>query len=146
MIRLTLLVAATLFATPLVAAQEQEQAYIYVRYNDANGASVRHKLDCLDSECKLSIKSEVRSMSLSAVEKKELLDALQAELDQFHIATDTASSDNLMKVKFKYDSPGKRVEIERRLPADKPADLTPEMLRVIETHLELDLSRPVLSR
>lgn len=145
MIRVTLLalVAATFFATPLAA---QEQAYVYVRYNDANGASVRHKLDCLDSNCKLEIQTEERSISLSAVERKELLDALQAELGQFYIADDTASSDKLMKVKLKYDSPMKRVEIERRLPADKPADLTPEMLRVIEMHLDLDLSRPVSSR
>ena len=47
MLKTVLLVVASLFAATLVA---QEQAYIYVSYKDATGASFRHKLDCLDSK------------------------------------------------------------------------------------------------
>lgn len=137
----TVLLAASLFAVPLLA---QEQVYIYVSYKDVKGTSYRHKLDCVDSKCKLNIKDEERSSSLSTVQKTELLDALQAEAKQFVVAADSASSDKLMKVKFRYDTPKKRLVIERRLPADQPADLTPGMLQVIKAHLDLDLSSPVL--
>ena len=138
-----LVVVASLFAAPVLA---QEQVYIYVSYKDAKGASSRHKLDCLDSKCKVNIKAEELTISLSAAQKKELLDALQAESKQFVVAADSATSDNLMKVKLRYDTPRKRLSIARRLPSDKPADLTPGMIQVIKTHLDLDLSNPVLPR
>ena len=137
------LLVACLFAAPLFA---QEQVYIYVSYKDAKGASFRHKLECVDSKCKVNIKEEERSISLSAAQKKELLDALQAESKQFVVAADSAASDNLMKVKLRYDTPRKRLSIARRLPSDKPADLTPGMIQVIKTHLDLDLSNPVLPK
>lgn len=140
MTRAAVLFAAGLFAAPLLA---QEQAYIYVKYKDAAGASVRHKLDCLDAKCKLEVKTGEREISLTAKQKKALLDALQAESKQFFVAADPSSGDNLVKVKLRYDTPGKRLEIERRLPAEKPAGLTPEMLNVIRTHFDLDLSKPV---
>ncbi len=138
--RKAMLLAATLFAAPVLA---QEQVYIYVSYKDATGASSRHKLDCIDAKCKVNIKAEERSISLSATQKKELLDALQAESKQFVVAADSAASDSLMKVKLRYDTPRKRLQIARRLPSDKPADLTPGMLQVIKAHLDLDLTKPV---
>lgn len=143
MIKTAVLVAASLFAAPLLA---QEQVYIYVSYKDANGASFRHKLDCVDSECKVNVKEEERSISLSAAQHKELLDALQAESKQFLVAADPSLIGNLMKVKLRYDTPRKRLQIERRMPGDKPADVTSELRQVIKTHLDLDLSKPVLPK
>jgi len=143
MVRTAVLISASLFAAHLLA---QEQVYIYVSYKDAKGASSRHKLDCLDSKCKVSVKSADRSISLSDDQKKALLGALQAESKQFVVATDSASSDSRLKVKLRYDTPGKRLEITRRLPVDKPADLAPELVQVIKTHLDLDLSKPVSPR
>ncbi len=143
MLKTVLLVVASLFAATLVA---QEQAYIYVSYKDATGASFRHKLDCLESKCKVEIKTNERHINLSAAQTIALLEALQAEAKQFVVATDSASSDILMKVKLRYDTPRKRLVIERRLPADQPADLTPEMLHIIKTYLELDLSKPMLPK
>ena len=141
MIRPTVLLACSLFAAPLLA---QEQIYIHVSYKDSKGASVRHKLDCVDFKCKVNVKEKDRSVSLSAAQKKGLLDALQAESKQFVVAADSTASDNLLKVKLRYQTPKKRLQITRRLPGDKPADLTQGMLQVIKTHLDLDLSNPVL--
>ena len=143
MIRTVVLVAAALFAAPLVA---QEEAYIYVSYKDSTGASVRHKLNCLDAQCKVDVNKEERHFRLSTAQRKALLDALQAEAKQFVVAADSASSGKLMKVKLRYDTPRKRLSIERRLPDDKPAGLTPEMLQVIKTHLALDLSKPAVPK
>ena len=143
MIRTVVLIAASLFATPIVA---QEQVYIYVKYKDTTGTSSRHRLDCIDLQCKVSVKSEERSIVLSEDQQRELLSALQAEAKQFVVKADSASSDQLVKVKLRYDAPRKRLQIERRLPADKPAELTPEMIQVIKTHLDLDLTNPVSPR
>lgn len=143
MTRTVVLIAASLFAIPLFA---QEQVYIYVKYKDATGTSSRHQLDCIDLKCKASVQSEERFITLSEDQQKELLGALQAEVKQFVVKADSASSDQLVKVKLRYDTPRKRLQIERRLPADKPVELTPEMIQVIKTHLELDLTNPVSPR
>jgi hypothetical protein len=140
MTRIVAIIAAALFATSLVA---QERVYVYVKFKDATGASSRHRLDCLDLQCKLSVKSDERPIVLSADQQRELLSALQAEARQFVVAPDSASRDQLLKVKFRYDTPTKRLEIERRLPADKPAELAPEMIRIVKTLLDLNLSEPV---
>jgi hypothetical protein len=143
MTRIAAIIAAALFAPPLVA---QERVYVYVKFKDATGTSSRHRLDCIDLQCKLSVKSDERSIVLSADQQRELLSALQAEAKQFVVTPDSASSDQLLKVKFRYDTPTKRLEIERRLPADKPAELAPEMIRIVRTLLDLDLSEPVSPR
>jgi hypothetical protein len=142
MIRTFVCIVASLFATALVA---QEQVYIYVKYRDATGTFSRYKLDCIDLKCTLSAKSVDRSIVLSEDQQKELLGALQAECKQFVVADDAASTDHLVKVKLRYDTPTKRLEIEQRLPADKPAELAPEMIGVIKTYLDLDLSEPLSS-
>jgi len=139
-IRTAILVAASLVAAPLAA---QEEVYVYISYKDAKGAFSRHKLDCVDSKCKVTIKSAERSITLTNNQKKELLTAVQTESKQFVVAPDSASSDPSVKVKLRYDTPGKRLEIERRLPVDKPADLAPGMIQVIKAHLDLDLSKPL---
>lgn len=140
MIKTAVLVAAGLAAAPLLA---QEQLYVYIKYKDATGASVRYRLDCLDADCKVDTKTGERRFSLATDRKNELLDALQAESKHFFAADDPSSGDDLVKVKLRYDTPGKRLEIERRLPREKPADLTPEMLQVIKAHFDLDFSKPV---
>jgi hypothetical protein len=139
--RIAVLFTAGLFAMPLLG---QEQIYLYVSYQDAKGMSLRHKLDCLDVACTLEINASQRRLQLSAEQRQQLLSALQAESQQFRVAIDPPVSDRLIKVKLRYDAPMKRLEIERRLPADQPADLTSEMLQAIKTHLEIDLAQPLL--
>jgi hypothetical protein len=141
--RIAVLFAAGLFAAPLPA---QERIYLYVSYRDASGTSLRHKLECLDTACKLEINHSERNVRLSAEQKQRLLQALQAESQQFKVAMGAAVSDKRTKVKFRYDTPTQRLEIERRLPADQPAELTPQMLQAIKTHLALDLTQPVMTR
>lgn len=139
-LRTAVLVAAGLLAAPLLA---QEQVYVYVSYKDPSGASFRHKLDCLDSKCQASTNQVRRPIGLSDEQRRELLDALQAESKRFAVRADASATDAL-KVKLRYDSPGNRLSIERRLPGDKPADLAPGMIQVIKAHLGLDLSNPLL--
>ena len=141
MTRTAILLILGLFSAPLLA---QEQIYVYVKYKDAKGGYVRHKIDCLDSACKVVVKTQQRQTNLSAEQKKALLEALQAESRRFVAAAEAVSSSNQVKVKLRYDSPGKRLVIERRLPAERPAALSPKMLQVIKAHLELDLSEPLL--
>lgn len=141
MTRGAVLVAAALFAAPLFA---QEEIYLYVRHRDAAGESARYKLKCLDASCRVETKTGKREVSLTTEQRKGLLDALQAETKQLVIAADPAAADEQTKVKLRYATPMKRLEIERRMPAGKPVVLTPEMLEVIKTHLDLDLSKPVL--
>ena len=141
MVRIALLVAAGLFAAPLLA---QEEVYIYVSYKDAAGVSSRHKLECLDAGCEVTVKGQKRAVTLSDEQRQGLRDALQAEAKQFVVAADSVSREKSFKLKFRYNVPRKRLEIEQRFPADEPGKLTPEMLEVIKTHLELDLSSPLV--
>jgi hypothetical protein len=138
-----LLLAAGLFATSLLA---QEQVYLYVSYQAAVETSFRHKLDCLDTACKLEMNNTERNVRLTTEQRQRLLHALQTESKRFNVALDPVLSGKPIKIKFRYDTPTKRLEIERRLPADQPVDLTPEMLQVIKTHFELDLTRAVSIR
>ena len=131
--------AAILFAAPLFA---QEEVYLYVRHKAAAGESVRYKLECRDAGCEVETGKGKRKVSLTTEQKKELLDALRADSRQFFIAADTPRADEQTKVKLRYGTPGKRLEIERRFPVGAPPDLTPETLQVIKTHFELDLSKP----
>jgi hypothetical protein len=141
--RIAVLVTAGLLAMPLLA---QERIYLYVSYRDAIETSFRHKLDCIDTACKLVINNTERNLRLTAEQKQQLLHALQVESKQFDLVQDPAPGDKPIKVKFRYDTPGRRLEIERRLPADQPAELTPAMLRVIQTQLGLDLTQPLVPR
>jgi hypothetical protein len=141
--RIAVLFAAGLFITPLLA---QERIYLYVSHRDDEGTSLRHKLECLDTACKLEINNTQRNIRLSAGQKQQLLQALQAEAHQFKVVMGPAVADKPTKVKFRYDTPTQRLEIERRLPADQPAALTPQMLQAIQSHLALDLALPLAPR
>ena len=136
--RIAVLLAAGLFASGLLG---QEQIYLYVSYQDTGATSFRHKLDCLDVACKLESDNHGRKLNLSAEQKSQLLHAMQVESRRFSVAMDPLLNDKRLKVKFRYDTPSKRLEIERRLPADQPADLSSEMLQVIKIHLKLDLTQ-----
>ena len=140
MTKIAVLAAAALFAAPLAA---QEEIYIYVNYKDASGASYSYKLDCLDSKCTASTNTAERTINLSEGQRDELLGALQAESKRFAVSLEPVAGDDLMKIRLKYYTPRKRLKIEHRVPADKPAGLSPEMIQVIKAHLDLDLSTPV---
>jgi hypothetical protein len=142
MLRTAVLVAASVFAVSLHA---QEQVYLYVKYKDAAGESVRYRLDCVDADCNVDTAAGERRLTLNADQKKSLLEALQAEAGHFVVAIDPAPGGSLMKVKFRYDAPLKRLQIERRIPVERPASLTPEMRQVMAIHFGLDLSKPVFS-
>ncbi len=133
--------AAMLIASAVAA---EEYVYIYVSYKGADGASSRHKLECTDASCKAEIKGEVRPMSLSDAQRGELIEALQTETRQFTLEGDSASGDNTMKLKVKYETPQRRMSAERRLGADNPDAVTPEMRNVLKAYLDLEIKKPEL--
>mgnify|MGYP001822142025 FL=1 len=102
MLRTAALVAASVFAVSLHA---QEQVYLYVKYKDAAGESVRYRLDCVDADCKVDTAAGERRLTLNADQKKSLLEALQAEAGHFVVAIDPAPGGSLMKVKCRSDAP-----------------------------------------
>lgn len=139
MTRVAVLLAAALFAAPLLA---QDEVYLYVRHKEASGQSARYRLDCVDARCTVATEKGKREVGLDDAQQKALLGAVQAEARQFSVGGEPAAGDARTKVKIRYDTPGKRLEIERRLSAEKTADLTPELLEVIKAHFELDFSKP----
>jgi len=131
--------ATILFAS---VAAAQEYVYIYVNYKNADGTSSRHKLECTDADCKAGNKKEVRPVRLSDAQRGELLKALQAEMRQFALEGDPAPGGNTMKLKIKYETPQKRMSIERRLGVDSPEAVTPEMHGVLKAYLDLEIKKP----
>jgi hypothetical protein len=139
MTRVAVLFVAALFAAPLLA---QDEVYLDVKQRDTGGESTRYRLDCVDARCTVETKTGKREVGLNDAQQKALLGAVQAEARQFSVGGEPAAGDARTKVKIRYDTPGKRLEIERRLSAEKTADLTPELREVIKAHFELDFSKP----
>ena len=134
MTRGVIVLTVALFAAPLLA---QEQVYLYVKHTDAAGESVRYRLECVDLKCTADTKAGKSDITLDDAQKKALLGAVQAEARRFVVAADEVPADELTKVKLRYDTPMKRLEIERRLPAAKSPELTPEMVGIIRTYFTL---------
>jgi hypothetical protein len=123
------------------AAAADEYLYLYVSAKDADGSSVRHRLECTDDECKAELAGEARTLELSDAQRGELIGALQAETRHFVLGDGVAGDDDLVKLKMKYETRRQRLAIERRIPADNPDAVTPQMRAVLKTYLNLDLAR-----
>ena len=53
------------------------------------------------------------------------------------------SGERLIKIKFRYYTDRKRLEVMQRLPVEQISDVSPELTAVIETYFSgLDLSSP----
>jgi len=129
--------ATALFASSLFA---QEEIYIYSSYKNSAGNSIRHKMDCQDSKCKINNSMKEQSVSLSKEQRDQILAAFQAETKRFDLKSSPKSSDRLVKIKFRYLTDRKRLQISTRLPDDQLDEVSPEMTAVLETYLELNLS------
>ena len=122
------------------AAAADEYLYLYVSAKDADGSSVRHRLECTDAKCKAELAGEARPLELTDEQKGELIGALQAETRQFVLGDDDAADDDLVKLKMRYETRRQRLAIERRIPAGNADAVTPQMRDVLKAYLELDLA------
>ncbi len=137
MTRMIFALATALFASSLFA---EEEIYIYSSYKNSAGNSIRHKMDCLDSKCKINKPMEEQSISLSKEQRDQILAAFQAETKRFDLKSSPKSSGRLVKIKFRYLTERKRLQISTRLPDDQLDEVSPEMTAVLKTYLELNLS------
>jgi len=137
MTRMIFALATALFASSLFAVEE---IYIYSSYKNSEGNAIRHKMDCQDSICKINKPMEEQSVSLSKEQRDQILAAFQAETKRFDLKSSPKSSDRLVKIKFRYLTDRKRLQISTRLPDDQLDEVSPEMTAVLETYLELNLS------
>jgi len=137
MTRMIFALATALFASSLFA---EEEIYIYSSYKNSAGNSISHKMDCQDAKCKIKNPMEEQSVSLSKEQRDQILAAFQAETKRFDLKSSPKSSGRLVKIKFRYLTDGKRLQISTRLPDDQLAEVSPEMTAVLETYLQLNLS------
>lgn len=138
MIKILLALVVALSTTNLFA---EEKIYIYTSYIDNKGQRVPHKMDCLDSICVISSNSAEQTISLSDVQRDQILKSFQAETKRFEISNSTESGDRSVKVKFQYSTDEKRLGIEQRMPAGQRLKISPELAAVIKTYFPgLDIS------
>ncbi len=137
--RILATVSAMLISSAAAAADEY--IYLYVSAKDADRSSVKHRLECTDAKCKAELAGEARTLELSDAQRAELLGALQAETRQFVVGEEVAGDEDLVKLKMRYETRRQRLAIERRIPADTPEAVTPQMRAVLKTYLNLDLAR-----
>jgi hypothetical protein len=83
---------------------------------------------------------EEQSVSLSKEQRDQILAAFQAETKRFDLKSSPISGGRLVKIKFKYLTEKKRLQISTRLPDDQLAEVSPEMTAVLKTYLGLNLS------
>jgi len=133
-----LALAATLFASSLFAAEE---IYIYSSYENSEGKRLSHSLECRDSQCKVEKDSSKASITLSKTNRKQILEAFQAETKRFDALAAPKPGDNrLLKIKFRYHTDRDRLQLSRRYEENQLSEVSPEMTAVLNTLLELDLS------
>jgi hypothetical protein len=138
MTRTIFALVAALFASSLFA---EEEIYLYTSYNNNEGTRVSHMMKCRDSLCEIKNNAAEPAISLSNTQRDQILEAFQAEVKRFDIKSTPKSSDRLIKIKFRYLTDRKRLEITQRLPVEQLSDVSPELTAVIETYLlGLDLS------
>ena len=139
MTRTIFALAVALYASSLFAAEE---IYLYMSYNNNEGTRISHKMDCRDSLCTIDNNNKAEPpISLTKTQRDQILKAFQAEVKRFDIKSTPKSGDRLIKIKFKYLTDRKRLEITQRLPIEQPSDVSPELTAVIETYFfGLDLS------
>ena len=139
MMRYIFAVVASLYASTLFA---EEEIYLYIRYNNDENGRVSHKMKCQDSRCMIESNAAERSIALTQTQRDQILEAFQTELNRFDINSETESSNRSVKVKLRYRSNTKRVDITQRLPADQLSVVSTELTTVFETYFpDLDLSR-----
>ena len=138
MMRIIFALAAFLYASSIFAKEEID---IYTSYRNDEEKSVSHKMKCQDSRCIVRSDTAERSIALKKIQRDQILKAFQAEAKRFDIQSVPKSGDRLIKIKFRYSTNGKRLNITQRLPADQLSELSPELTAVIETYFAgLDLS------
>ena len=138
MTRTIFALAAALYASSLFA---EEEIYLFTSYDNNEGIHVSHMMNCRDSLCKIKSNKEEPPISLTRTQRDQVLAAFQAEVKRFDIISTPKTGDRLIKIKFRYYTDGKRVEITQRLPFEQLSDVSPELTAVIKTYfLGLDLS------
>ena len=140
MIRTILVLAATLYASSLFA---EEEIYLFTSYDNNEGTHVSHKMDCVDSQCKIESNKVELQLSLTSTQRDQILQAFQVEAKRLDIMSTPKSSERLIKIRFRYYTDRKRLDIMHRLPVEQISDVSPELAAVIETYFSgLDLSSP----
>ena len=139
MIRYIFAVAASFYASTLFAG---EDIYLYISYknNDESGR-VSHRMKCQDSKCMIESNATKQSIALTQTQRDQILQAFQTELNRLDIKSKTDSGNGAVKIKFRYSSGSKRVDITQRLPANQPSVVSMELTTVAETYFpNLDIS------
>jgi hypothetical protein len=132
------MLAAALYASSLFA---EEEIYLFTSYDNNEGTHVSHRMDCLDSVCKIESNMAELSLSLTSTQRDQILQAFQVEAKRFNIKSNAKSGDHLIKIKFRYYSDTMRLQIMQRLPVEQLSDISPELSEVFETYFSgLDLS------
>jgi len=138
MTRTIFALVAALYASSLFA---EEEIYLFTSYDNNEGTHVSHKMDCQDSLCKIENNKVEPPISLTRTQRDQILEAFQAEVKRFDVISTPKPGERLIKIKFRYLTDRKRMEITQRLPVEHLSDVSPEMTAVIETYfLGLDLS------
>ncbi len=139
MMRTILTLVAALYASSLFA---EEEIYLYTSYNNNEGTRVSHSMKCRDSLCNLDNYTAEKPISLTKAQRAKILEAFQAEVKRFDIMSTPKSGDRLVKIKFRYSTDSKRLDLTQRLPVGQLSDVSPELTTVFETYFPgLDLSR-----
>ena len=138
MMRTIFALVAAVYASSLFA---EEEIYLFTSYDNNEGMHVSHKMDCRDSQCKIESNKVEPPISLTMTQRDQILEAFQTEVKRFDIKSTPESGDRLIKIKFRFLTDRKRLEITQRLPVEQLSDVSPELTAVIETYfLGLDLS------
>lgn len=138
MTRTIFALAAALYASSLFA---EEEIYLYASYNINDETRVSHTMKCRDSLCKIVNNTTEPPLSLTRTQRDQILEAFQAEVKRFDIKSIPESGEHLVKIKFRYLTDRKRLEITQRLPVEQLSDVSPELTAVFETYFSgLDLS------
>ena len=135
---------AALYASSLFA---EEEIYLYTSYNNNEGSRVSHKMKCRGSNCVVEGGTADQPIALTKAQKDQILEAFQVELKRFDIKSAPESGDRLVKIKFRYSTDGKRLDLTQRLPRARLSDVSPELTAVLENYFPgLDLFQPGSSK
>lgn len=131
MTRMIFMFVTALYTSSLFA---EEEIYLYTSFNNNADVRVSHKMKCRDSQCMINSNTTNIPISLTTEQRDQILEAFQAEVKRFDINKSPESDKRLLKIKFRYSSDSKRLDITQRLPVDQLSDISPEMTAVLETY------------
>ena len=144
MTRTIVALVAVLYAAVLFA---EEEIYLYTSHSDNEGVRVSHKMTCQDSVCTVTSHSAEKEIALTKTQRDQILEAFRSEVKRFEFQNAAKPDERLVKIKFRYSTGGKRLEISRRIPASQVAEVSPELIAVFETYFpELDFPGPESSK